>query len=161
VRGTRVLVMGILQRIGRRVSGQFKKENNGYGDTAAFVRVVPSILTLYAELLEKYPLGFIDETWLPVDKDSMKGAFKAAWILAENDDGRQWIQDAWMSLSMFQPGVGDAPVMCAILGGVVNEDMNILNGWKLLARIGQAEEETIRAEIRAFVSRQRTKMYAA
>jgi hypothetical protein len=152
--------MGILERIGRGF-GWFKKKTSGYGDTAAFVRAVPIIITLYAELLEKYPIAFIDETWLPVDKSSMKSAFKAAWILANDDDGREWIQDAWISLSMFQPGIGHVPVMCETLDGIVNEDMNILNGWLLLSRIGQAEEETNKAEIRAFVSKQRTKMYAA
>jgi len=145
--------MGILDKIGRRF-GWFKKILTKHPDAAAFAKAVPSILTIYAELLEKHSLAYIDETWLPVDKNSMKTAFKAAWILAEDDDGRRWIQDAWMSLSMFQPGVGDVPLMCAIVGGVPNDDMNILNGWMHFADLSRAEDENNRAEILAFVRKQ-------
>jgi hypothetical protein len=63
---------------------------------------------------------------------------------------------------MFQPDVGNEAVICAILGGVVDEDMTIPNGWKLLARMGRAEEDATQAKIRARLSAGRgTKMYAA
>lgn len=37
------------------------------------------IMEKYGALIEKHPGAYMDETWLPVDKDQMRAAFKAAW----------------------------------------------------------------------------------
>ncbi len=71
---------------------------------------VMDILAQYGELLEKYPTAFVDESWLPVPKDQMRLAFKAALKFAPNDEMREVVKVGWTFLSMFQPGVGPTPV---------------------------------------------------
>jgi hypothetical protein len=137
-----------------RIAGWFKSERTKHPDAAAFVRAVPSILDIYGGLLEKYPAAYIDETWLPVDKESMKGAFKSVWILAADDDGRKWIEHAWMNLSLFQPGVGELPVTCDVLGDATQENVEKLNRWLSFANIGQKEDEVNLAELLAFTRTQ-------
>jgi hypothetical protein len=137
-----------------RIAGWFKRKSTKHPDAAAFVRAVPSILDLYDGLLEKYPAAYLDETWLPVDKESMKGAFKAAWILAADENDRKWIERSWMSLSLFQPGVGELPVSCDVLGDATQENVEKLDHWLSFANIGQAEDEANQAELLAFIRTQ-------
>jgi hypothetical protein len=131
------------------------KRKNRQTDTATFVKKVPNVLTQYGQLLEDYPSAYMDETWLPLDKASMKRVLKAGWILAADDEGRKWIESAWTSLSLFQPGVGSSPVNCDVLGGASEENSNNLDQWVHFAKIGHADDEANKVEFLAFVRKQK------
>jgi hypothetical protein len=135
--------------------GWFKRKN-GRANTAAFVKTVPNVLTQYGDLLEKHPSAYMDDTWLPLDKPSMKRVLKAGWILAADDEARKWIENAWTCLSLFQPGIGSVPVDCDVLGGASEENLKNLDRWVHLANIGRAEDEANQAEFLAFVRQRKS-----
>jgi hypothetical protein len=72
---------------------------------------VMDVLGKYGELLEKYPSAFVDETWLPVPKDQMRLAFKAALKFAPNEQMRELVKVGWVYLHWFQPGIGPTPLV--------------------------------------------------
>lgn len=74
---------------------------------------IVDIIGKYAELLERYPTAFIDESWLPVPKAQMPQVFKAAWKNGAERPAVELHRTGWVSLSMFQPGVETTPVDAA------------------------------------------------
>jgi hypothetical protein len=71
---------------------------------------VMSLLERYGALIEKHSDAYLDETWLPVDKDSMRSAFKSAWKMTTDSKTRNWIEVGWVLLANFQPGIGQTPI---------------------------------------------------
>jgi hypothetical protein len=49
-----------------------------------FAKLAGEALARLGQLMEKYPGSFLDETWLPLPKDSMKGILKASIATAKN-----------------------------------------------------------------------------
>ncbi len=109
------------------------------------------ILEKYGALLETHAGSYMDETWLPVDKDQMRLAFKAAWKMTQNDKLRNHIEVAWVSLSMFQPGVGQIPIDGAA-PKLKDTPQNIarFDRFMQLHEIGQPQAEKELAAIREF-----------
>jgi hypothetical protein len=118
---------------------------------------VVEVLGQYGELLEKYPSAFVDETWLPVPKDQMRLAFKAALKFAPNEQMREWVKIGWTLLHWFQPGIGPTP-----LEGKPPKDPRSKDPRDILAmaqferyvellRTSQVEMERDNAEMDAFI----------
>jgi hypothetical protein len=149
MRSTQQRALGILTLTSLMFSWLRRRKERS--NTVAFVKSVPDILARYGELIEKYPTGFIDETWLPENKSTMKRALKVGWILATDDDDREWISAGWNCLSVFQPGVGDVPIGTSESDENSYEGTARLNRWLRFAKMGQAEDELNEAEMNEFI----------
>jgi hypothetical protein len=52
----------------------------------------------------------MDASWLPASKQQMIEVFKLAWLQAENESSRNWVEVGWDLLAWFQEGVGETPI---------------------------------------------------
>jgi hypothetical protein len=76
-----------------------------------FAKAVPTIISEYGHLLEKYQSAIVvDASLLPVPKRMMINAFKIAWLNTRSAEMRNWLEIGWAHLPMFQDGVGDIPI---------------------------------------------------
>lgn len=114
------------------------------------VGMVPDLLNRFGALMEKYPTEFIDASWLPATKLIMIHAFKSAWLGTSDPEMRNQIEFAWVSLSWFQSGVGAHPIGCDITGMSIETASDLLNRFKELSAISEAEGETLLASLNAF-----------
>jgi hypothetical protein len=71
---------------------------------------VMSILDRYGALIEKHSDAYMDEMWLPVDKDRMRSVFKSAWKMTIDSKVRNWVEAGWVLLANFRPEVGQTPL---------------------------------------------------
>jgi hypothetical protein len=117
-------------------------------------RRVPKIIGRLGELIEKYPDGYMDETWLPLDKSGMKTVLKIA-IAAENDSKkREWLKVGWLLLSQFQPNIGQTPVRFASSSPLPSpEEMEALSRYVQISERARVEEEQNVAELNDFLAR--------
>jgi hypothetical protein len=106
-----------------------------------FVALVPRILSLYEELLAKYPMAFVDESQLPISKPFLKEALKEGWNTAKNDNDRDRIVRGWTQLKYFQPDVGRVPVGATSLDQFSSENPDEVLRWANLLRLCEVEEE--------------------
>ena len=111
---------------------------------------IADILGKYGKLLERHPTAFMDESWLPLPKDQMPLVFKAAWKMAPNEQLRNYIEIGWVSLSMFQPGVGPTPVDAAVPDDISSESMKTLDRFVELGKRAQAESDRQLQEMQEF-----------
>lgn len=109
---------------------------------------IVDILEKYGKLLERHPTAFMDESWLPLPKDQMRQVFKAAWKMAPNEELRNYIEIGWASLSMFQPGVGPAPVDAVVPDDISSKSMKTLDRFVELGKRAQAESDHQLQEMR-------------
>lgn len=62
------------------------------------------------DLMRRHPHAMLDTARLPLPKPAMKLALKITWSRAPNDAGRRFAEDAYLHLSHFHDGVGEAPI---------------------------------------------------
>jgi hypothetical protein len=103
-----------------------------------FFKAVPEILAEFGKLQALHPAAYMDETWLPANKRSMRRALKVGWMLAKTDEEKEWIKVGWTLLQFFQPGIGDTPLVLNALA-----DQSPLS----LARFGRVLEFARKAAI--------------
>ena len=120
-----------------------------------FAKLAGEALGRLGQLMEKYPGSFLDETWLPLPKDSMKGIIKASIATAKTSARREVFEVGWLMLANFQPGIGDTPISMpafpARLADVTPEFKKALDDWQVVSNRVQAESEQCMAEMRAYV----------
>jgi len=114
--------------------------------------VANAAIEKFGELLEKYPGGYLDESWLPLPKSEMKTAFKVRWLIAKNEEEREWIKVGWFYLSSFQPGIGQTP-LTANLDGNTSPETVIAKLGPYLEFSKQVEADMLRdkAEFEQFI----------
>jgi hypothetical protein len=61
----------------------------------------------FGEILERYPLMVLSDSHLPLPKEEMKEAFKAAWLRVDDPLMKEMIEAAYMELSRFRTGVSE------------------------------------------------------
>jgi hypothetical protein len=102
---------------------------------------VPEILEQFGALMEKHPIAYMDESWLPVSKDQMRLVFKAACKMAPNAVLRNHIEVGWTFLSHFQPGIGQVPVEGNAPRDLSDESLARFDRYLELSKIAFAETE--------------------
>jgi hypothetical protein len=84
------------------------------GELVSGLQTLPTdalqILIDYSALVEGFPDCVIDSSWLPANKEQMKGALKLSWLQATNAVARNWVETGWYLLSHFQDDVGEIPI---------------------------------------------------
>ena len=129
-------------------------------EVTEFLKQMPLILGQYGGLLDKYPMAFIDETWLPVNKLTMKAVFKMAWLMYPEPRHRGAVERAWMSLSYFQPGIGDAPIDCQISPGrPAHEVIKIMEPYLRLSAAAKDSAAADRHEFKNFCTNLRRRFW--
>jgi hypothetical protein len=116
-----------------------------------FVALVPRILSIYEDLLAKYPMAFVDESRLPVSKPFLKEALKEGWNAAKNDNDRDRIVRGWGQLKYFQPDVGGNPIGATSVDRFSSENSDEAARWiSLLHRCEIEEEANSRERVKYF-----------
>src|ERR1700733_15079236 len=72
-------------------------------------KALPIALSQYGELLQKHSGAIVDESWLPLPKDTLKTMLKAAIASNRNEANRDALKVGWLMLANFQSGIGAAP----------------------------------------------------
>jgi len=108
-----------------------------------------SVLEKYQALIEKYPISYMDETWLPLPKDQMRVVFKRVWKIAPTAEMRNYVEVAWIKLSMFQKGIGPTPVNGGVRGHSP-ESMRIIDRYLQLSNASKPESDRDFREMREF-----------
>jgi len=67
------------------------------------------LINAYGAVMEKYPIGYVDASVLPADKDTLKFAIKVMWKLSD-ENFRSLLGGGFVGLYRFQNGVGPEPI---------------------------------------------------
>jgi hypothetical protein len=113
------------------------------------------ILNCYRELIEKYPMAYLDESWLPANKPEMKQILKIGWLLAKDHQQRKSIEAGWAFLSRFQKGVGNVPADANVPVPVTRDSRAQSDRYLMLAKYSEAEMHVDLQEMRQFIQSQR------
>jgi hypothetical protein len=132
-----------------------------------------ALLGALAELIENHPAALMDTTRLPVPKQTLKAVIKEVW---RREPGlRPWLMHAYLNLSYFQDGIGDAVLDCKLPGierqpdgtsdlEAIRQDASDqlgpkgenLRQWMEWSKVSLAEMEILLQEWRAFESQAST-----
>lgn len=108
---------------------------------------VADVLSAYGALLETQDYAVKDVSLLPVSKTKLKALLKSLYARTSNAELKSHLEVAFMSLSMFQDGVGPTPINGMLLpsGGIENmeADMAILKKWMPWQNLVTAETEIL------------------
>ena len=81
------------------------------------------------ELIERYPNAVLDVSMLPLPKDKMKLAIKAAWMLEKNTKSREALEVGYSFLGYFQDGIGSAPLKNPTVELPPSKDPKAIKEW--------------------------------
>jgi hypothetical protein len=106
-------------------------------------------------LMREYPHALLDTARLPLPKPAMKLALKITWQRALSDEGRRFAEDAYLHLSHFQDGVGDAPLDASLDGDEGGKSVReTLEAWLPWAARSGKDVVRLTAELKDFTGRQ-------
>jgi hypothetical protein len=118
-----------------------------------------NLLKTLGQLMEEYPTALMDTSRLPASKQLMKEAIKEGWRVEPNL--RASLGRAYLFLSNFQDGIGDAVLDCVIPNSAPSGDLEALrrevaemsgpNGesfrqWIMWSKVSVAEMEILAHE---------------
>jgi hypothetical protein len=101
-------------------------------------------------LMEQYPTAFLDTAQLPASKQKLKDVIKEIW--RQQPTLRAALSQAYLHLSQFQNGIGDAVVLdCKLSEDMTAAELSGPKGdnfrqWIEWSKISMAELETLRQE---------------
>jgi hypothetical protein len=92
-----------------------RREDAGYQPTKGIKEVVEErklekwqqAINDFGEILENHPLVVLPESRLPLPKDEMKQALKAAWQRVDDPRMKQMIEAGYSELSYFRPDISE------------------------------------------------------
>jgi hypothetical protein len=119
-------------------------------DARRAVVAAHELIARFGALIERYPGAFIDETWLPAEKEAIKTALKIAWLADETPERRELIKTGWVLLSLFQPGVGPVPIDASPEDDDPVAVSRKLKRYMAFTKLGELEDKANIAELRAF-----------
>jgi hypothetical protein len=112
---------------------------------------VTDVISVYGELLEKYPLSILDTSMLPIPKTKMKVLLKTLYAGASNPELKNSIETGFVFLSNFQDGVGVRPISGKLSkSGSAQDNLAILDKWMPWEKVAFAEMEILLAEWKRF-----------
>jgi hypothetical protein len=145
---------------------RFGKKSKEEVEAKKIVVGAQRLINAYGAVMEKYPVGYVDASVLPTDKDTLKVAMKIMWKLS-NDNFRNILGGGFVGLYRFQDGVGPKPIR-PLPENVSVEDLKGPNGIAAMktamvaneqflswSKRTQSEMESLFAEFRAFTKDQK------
>jgi hypothetical protein len=108
------------------------------------------LLGALGELMEQYPTALLDATRLPASKQKMKEVIREVW--REQPKMRGALTQAYLHLSQFQDGIGDAVVLDCKLpeqmtpAELLGPEGENFRQWTVWSKVSLAEMEILKQE---------------
>jgi hypothetical protein len=118
-----------------------------------------AIVAEYGAILERLDgMSICDASQLPQSKDDMKLALKAAWRLTSDENLRDAVEVAFVSLSRFRDGIGPTPLRFILPDptNITKEHLAAGEVYLKLSKQVQDEMGQLSAELDVFTARQKT-----
>lgn len=116
-------------------------------------KIVVDLLEVYGALMEETSSAVVtDVSKLPTTKERLAVAFRAAWLVSDDETMRSIIEGCWISLASFQAGVGDVKITLPLPDGLANSK-NISGEFEAVCKwiaVVHAERVILSTEIANF-----------
>jgi hypothetical protein len=111
------------------------------------------LISALGQLMERYPTALLDTARLPASKQRMKAVIKEVW--QQEPKLRAVLTEAYLHLSQFQDGIGDAILDCQITAEMSPAEMSgpkgeTLRQWSAWSKVSMAEMEILVQEWEQF-----------
>lgn len=111
------------------------------------------------KLMSIYPTAYMDESWLPASKHEVKSYLKSLLLATNDEKKRRRLKNSWLTLSNFQPGVGELPVDCTLGPASTAENIaDLLGRYSQMSKVAEAEIRSSLEDIEALTTASRKRL---
>lgn len=97
-------------------------------------------INAYGAVMQRHPIGFVDASLLPTNKEALKLAIKVTWRLTADESIRRMLGAGFVNLYRFQRGVGPRPITSLPDVNLRNFDLGSAEGRKAMQEVMEATD---------------------